>query len=669
MDNLVFYVPLLTMGLFSREYLSGSIKLLQSAPVHALDIVLGKYLAAVALIGAFAAFLAGLVVLSMAFVPDLDASVGLAGILGFALLAAAYAAIGLFMSSLTSHQLVAALSTVATLALLNFVGSVGQRIPYLDDIAFWLSMQGRAETMRDGLVGSSDIAYFVLIAILFIGLTYLRLVFARDASSLADRGSRIAALLAAVLLGGIGSSQPAASLYWDATFDDRESLSPESREIMRALDGAWQITVYVNVLDDRVRVYLPSNHNQLASDLLRDYRRENPRLRVAFEYFYGPSSSGSLYDRYPDMSEREIAREFARQNGFNFDRFHSIEDIRHVIGWRARTPRPAYFVLQWNGNHEVIGTFEDNFIQPAEKTLSAGIRRLTEGAVQVGFLSANGERSFRDRGEVGYQIFLGDERQRYTMVNHGFDFDQIDSDRKFDDAYQVLVVADPTGPYSPDMNDRLKAYIEGGGNLLLLVEPSRLENVRALLSLVGLEEDKVIDPSFRRELAESAFAGEFVEPFSESNGQLSILKDRLPLTLNGAVALAPTEDTSFSFRPVAGVNKYGSTARVAWAGQRQIAGKTQRIVVFGDADVFAGRVQGLGYPVRGNVVAAGDAFRFLSEERYPIELTPAEGTSSPDDYVRLELRDLAALRIWLYGLIPGILVLAGIALLSVRRWA
>ena len=102
--NLYFYVPLLTMGLMSREFGSGSIKLLYSSPITNTQIILGKFLAMMVyglcmLGGVFV-----VVLYSACIVQNFDMPVVLAGMLGIYLLFCTYASIGLFMSSLTTFS-------------------------------------------------------------------------------------------------------------------------------------------------------------------------------------------------------------------------------------------------------------------------------------------------------------------------------------------------------------------------------------------------------------------------------------------------------------------------------------------------------------------------------------------------------------------------------------
>ncbi|HEY8387247.1 MAG TPA: ABC transporter permease subunit, partial [Parasegetibacter sp.] len=149
-QNLYLYIPLLTMGLLSRETSSGSIKLLFSSPVKISEIVLGKFMAMVSYCFLLILVLMGFLVVASFSVENLDIKFVLGGIFGLFLLICAYSAIGLFMSSLTSYQVVAAISTLGVLAALNFVGEIGQSHDFVRDITYWLSMSGRSDNFING---------------------------------------------------------------------------------------------------------------------------------------------------------------------------------------------------------------------------------------------------------------------------------------------------------------------------------------------------------------------------------------------------------------------------------------------------------------------------------------------------------------------------------------
>ena len=133
--NLYLYIPVLTMGLMSKEFGSGSIKLLYSSPLTPRHIVLGKYLSMLIYGAVLTGILAIFIVFSIFVIPNFDIPMAISGLIGLYLLIAAYSAIGLYMSSLTSYAIVAAVGTLAVLSLLNFIGDMGQNIEFVRDIA------------------------------------------------------------------------------------------------------------------------------------------------------------------------------------------------------------------------------------------------------------------------------------------------------------------------------------------------------------------------------------------------------------------------------------------------------------------------------------------------------------------------------------------------------
>ena len=150
--------------------------------------------------------LIGILSLSVIFgsmgVKNLDVPYLLSGLFGIYLLICAYSAIGLFMSALTSYQVVAAFSTLAILGALNYVGTVGQSIAFVRELTYWLSMSGRTETMISGLLTSEDVIYFLIVVAIFLGFTIVKLEAGRIRKKFVNFG-RYALILLGRDLGGL----------------------------------------------------------------------------------------------------------------------------------------------------------------------------------------------------------------------------------------------------------------------------------------------------------------------------------------------------------------------------------------------------------------------------------------------------------------------------------
>ena len=165
-------IPLFTMRSLADEKRVGTIELLITMPVKDSEVILGKYLAALALV----VVQLGLVVLyplAMFQWPwrlgELDWGAFWVGMLGLFLLSAAGTAVGLMFSSFTESQILSYFMTMLTLVVLYAIGNLSA-VEFLqgwpgDAIAF-ISLQSRLEPFAKGLIDTRAIVYFVSIAIL-----------------------------------------------------------------------------------------------------------------------------------------------------------------------------------------------------------------------------------------------------------------------------------------------------------------------------------------------------------------------------------------------------------------------------------------------------------------------------------------------------------------------
>lgn len=179
---LLMVVPLMSMRLIAEERRARSLPLLFSAPVSMSEIVLGKYLGLVAFLWIVVALLA-LMPLSLLLGTDLDLGKLAANAMGLALMSAAFAAAGLFMSSLTRHPVVAAVAAFGLLLMLWIVDWAGQSTGGEGSELFgYLSLTGHFQGFAKGLVDTRDLIYFLIFIGLFLGLSVRRL----DADRLQD---------------------------------------------------------------------------------------------------------------------------------------------------------------------------------------------------------------------------------------------------------------------------------------------------------------------------------------------------------------------------------------------------------------------------------------------------------------------------------------------------
>ncbi|MCB2426097.1 ABC transporter permease [Methylophaga pinxianii] len=172
---LLLIAPFITMRAFADEHRNHSLPLLISAPLSATQIVLGKY------IGYLVFFLLQLTLivlmpLSLMAGSAIDFYQLGASMFGLILLVASFVAAGVFLSSLTTQPVIAAVMTFCLLFLLwviDFAASsnLSGQINWLG----WLSLLGHFQPMLEGQINSVDLSFFALFCFVFLLMTMRRL--------------------------------------------------------------------------------------------------------------------------------------------------------------------------------------------------------------------------------------------------------------------------------------------------------------------------------------------------------------------------------------------------------------------------------------------------------------------------------------------------------------
>jgi ABC-2 type transport system permease protein len=167
--SLFFFIPALTMRLLAEENKTGTIELLLTKAVTDREVVIGKFLSTLLLVGIALAFTMPYAI-TVANIGNLDYGQVVCGYLGLLLMSAAYISIGLYASSLTHNQIVAFLLAlfiglffhiIFGVLANNFTGFVAQLLNTL-------SLSNHFESIIRGVVDTRDLIYFG--SIILIGL-------------------------------------------------------------------------------------------------------------------------------------------------------------------------------------------------------------------------------------------------------------------------------------------------------------------------------------------------------------------------------------------------------------------------------------------------------------------------------------------------------------------
>ena len=172
---LLLISPLLTMRLITEERRLGTIKLLVSSPITITELVLGKYFGII-IFYCLILLMISLMPISLMFGTQLDLGQIASGLIGLLLLMSTFAAIGLFISSLTSSPAIAAISTFGVLIFLWIINYAGiNASESVAKVFSYMSLLKHYTSLLTGVFNSVDVLFYIVVSVYFIILSIWRL--------------------------------------------------------------------------------------------------------------------------------------------------------------------------------------------------------------------------------------------------------------------------------------------------------------------------------------------------------------------------------------------------------------------------------------------------------------------------------------------------------------
>lgn len=692
-EYLYLYIPLLTMGLMSQEYNRGSIKLLYSSPVTNYQIIFGKYLSMII----YAFLLVAILLIYYIFTAFTIKSVGtpfvMCAILGAFLMICAYAAIGLFMSSLTSYQVVAAVGTLAVLASLNYIGNIGQDIPFVRDITYWLSISGRADTFFKGLICSEDLLYFLLVITLFVTLSIIRLQAERTKRSVTENMLRYSSVILITLMIGYISARPILRCYYDATEMKDNTLTQGSIDVMEKLDGPLTITTYVNMLDEDYFRGMPRYYHEDV-ERFEQYIRFKPEMKLKYVYYYDKVNNPSLDRRYPELSDEERLAKICDVEEWDVKDILTPKEIKEIEDLSGEYNKFVRVIERGNGQKSFLRIYEDNYRHPMEPEITAALKRMIVKPPMVTFLTGHGERSINGAGDRDYYAFSQYKSFRNSLVNQGFDIMSLslDSVNNIPEYVDILVIADIRTPLSKREQKIIEDYIAKGGNLLIAGDSRRQAQMNPIIAPLGLTFMPGILVQESKDYPADLILAKTTQAASELTREFyRMFYYQYDITMPNTVGIEQISDKGFTIIPILTTDSTGSwneletmnfiedTARINPAiGEvekanmtmvyltRQVNNKEQRIIVLGDADCIGnGELtrERDGIHAR-NFKIITETFRLLSNGEFPID---TNRKMSSDNKIYLGEQATTWIKILFMGILPGLLTILSLALWWKRR--
>ena len=592
------------------------------------------------------------------------------------------------MSTLTSYQIVAALGTLTLISFLNFIGSLWQHIEGVREVMYWFSLKGRADEPIRGLICSEDILYFILVSGMFLGFSVLKLQFARQSCSMSVKVGKYVGLVACVALFGYISTIPQLKCFYDATANKDRTITPNSQEILKQVDGGLTITSYVNLLDKFGYLGMPSNWFN-TRNIFETFTRFKPETKLK-SYYYYDNAAGANASR--EEMDKAIER-LVLTSDINSKSILTPEQMREKIDLSAEEYRYVFLLERENGQKAFLRMYDDQGKYPSEAEISAVLKTMISKSPRIAFLGGHGERSIHDRSGVNYTSFTTVLDSRGALINQGYTPCTLTLSAGGDIPadIDVLVIADLRKALTDDELIQVKRYIERGGNLVVLGEPRRPEYIAPVLEQLGL----AFVPGVLVQPHEGYAADYLWVTFTPEGAELEPIFARMVelnnvLTMPSATAIYETENVGFEAIPVftTGTMKCWNELETknfsledptlnetigekenayvtGYALRRDVKGKEQRVFVLGDADCISNAELGVDREFRRSNYALIDGmFRWLVYDEYPIDISrPA----AKDNDVYLTPAGYAWVKIFLRWVCPAILVLLGCLIWFSRR--
>jgi len=451
----LFLVPAITMRVFAEEKRSGTMELLLTQPVSDGQIVLAKYFAALVLI-LFSLLPTMVFFYSVSRLGSPPGNLDTGGIwgsyVGLFFLAAVYASVGIFVSSLTDNQIVSFIVAVVISFFLytgfDLITSI-DLLGDLDNLLLKLGINEHYKSIRRGVIDTRDLVYFLSVVSIFL-LGTRTVLQSRKRIHLIQLGF---VLVFVVLINFIASL-----LFYriDLTREKRYTLSEETRGILKDLDEIVYVRVY------------------LEGDLPVGFTRLNSAIRELLDEFRIYAPQNLQYEFIDPVADPDPQ---IRRNLFN--QLYSAGLQPTNVQVRAKdgsTNQKIVFpgaIISFTEADVAVNLLKNNPGLPGEVNLHQSIQSLeyefismirtlsSDTIARVVFLEGHGELDDFQVGDITkdlanfYQVDRGMIGGRYGIL----------------DNYQAVIIAKPVTPFSEEDKFVIDQYIMQGGKVLWLLDP------------------------------------------------------------------------------------------------------------------------------------------------------------------------------------------------------
>jgi ABC-2 type transport system permease protein len=452
----LFLVPAVTMKMIAEEKRLGTLELIYSKPVTERGIVYGKYLAAVALV--LLALLPGVIYYISVYLlgetpGNLDKGGTMGAFIGLFFLAAVYASVGLFASSLTDNQVIAFIVAV----LISFFLFMGfDSFAYLpglkkiDEFVIRLGINEHYKSMSRGVIDLRDIIYFVAVVLIFNEATRLVLLSRKlEKRSWLQFGLTLLILVFIVIAGSF------LRIRADLTEDRRYTLSEPTRKVLSGVKNDIFVQVY---LDGEMPIPF-KRLKRSVREMLDEFRIASGR-KVDYD-FVNPSAGNN-------SQQREALYQSLITKGLNPVTINA-GDAEGGLSQKITFPG---MIVNYNGIEVPVNFLNNNPSISAEERLLHSTEGLEYEMIQpiatlssdtvyrVAFIEGHDEIPEIGVADLTYNL------ARFFTVDRGI----ISGTPGILDKYAAVVIAGPEKEFTENDKFVLDQYIMNGGKVLWLIE-------------------------------------------------------------------------------------------------------------------------------------------------------------------------------------------------------
>jgi len=459
----LFLIPAISMRTFSDELKSGMMELLVVRPFSLAQLIWAKFLGTFTVV--LLSILPTLVYLWSVRVlgspvGNLDWGAAIGSYIGLLALGAAYIAVSVFASALTSNNVVAFVLAVA----MSFGMYLGfESLADLYKFSGWeltvrnFGMNEHYISMARGVLDVRDLAYFVSVVLLFFGLSLAVLGKNHLRSPWRKFLPYPIAAIALVVLGHL------LHVRWDLTEEKRYSLSEGTQSLLDRVEEPLLINVY------------------LEGEFPAGFERLKIETRYMLEEWVAQNSN--IFFEFINPSSVENSTEFKNQlatKGINAVQLQ----VQKTDGQRVLNVFPGATMAY--REKEVSAVLLENVMvfDPAEQVnisiqqLEFNLARalnalLVEDKPKVGMVTGHGELSAVQTAGIGMALSENYTVDRFSMQTYkadaNGDADISDMVRRMN-TYDLLVVAKPTTPFNELDKYLLDQFIMGGGKMLWFID-------------------------------------------------------------------------------------------------------------------------------------------------------------------------------------------------------